>query len=119
MKLKPGRSNAAQLGTIDPTRQRQQSESTHHDLITADQRSLPDLFLLAPRPPYRGSHSSSQFADSCTRNHLVQSTVHSFTSGCSSSRYPKNISLPVPPSLRQHRRRAEISIAFLPHRPPA
>src|SRR5207237_7009762 len=65
------------------------------------------------------SHSSSQFADSCTRNHLVQSTVHSFTSRCSSSRYPKNISLPVPPSLRQHHRRAEISIAFLPHRPPA
>src|SRR5207302_1372933 len=105
--------------TTERARQRQRSESTHHDLITADQRALPDLFLLARRPPCRGSHSSSQLADSCTRNHLVQSTVHSFTSDCSSSRYPKNISLSVPPSLRQHRRRAEISIAFLPHRSPA
>jgi hypothetical protein len=71
-------SNEAQHRTIDPARQRQRSGSTHHDPITANQRPLPDLFLPAPHPPQPGSHSSSQFAENCTRKHRAQPTARSF-----------------------------------------
>jgi len=46
-------------------------------------------------------------------------TTSSLAPTCSSSWYPKNISPTATPSARQHRRRAEISIALLLHRPPA
>jgi hypothetical protein len=54
-----------------------------------------------------------------TRKHSAQPTARSFPPACSSSRERKNNSPPVAPSPHQQRRSAEISIAFLPHRPPA
>ena len=90
-----------------------------HDPIIADHRALPDLFLLARRPPHPSSHSSSRFADHCARKHPVHPPVHSFAPTCSSFQRRKNSSRPVPTSLRQHRWHAQISIAVLPHRPPA
>src|SRR6202521_2643370 len=47
-------SNAVQLRTTERVPRRQRSGSTPHDPITADQRSLPDLLLLARRPPLPG-----------------------------------------------------------------
>jgi hypothetical protein len=73
----------------------------------------------ARRPPHPSSHSSSQFADDCARKHPVHPPVHSFAPTCSSFQRRKNSSRPVPTSLRQHRWHAQISIAVLPHRPPA
>jgi hypothetical protein len=52
--------------------------STPHDPITADQRALPDLFLLACSPLQPSSHSYAQFADRCTPNHPAQPTARSF-----------------------------------------
>ena len=61
-------SNQAQRHTTERARRRQRSGSTPHDPITANQRSLPDLFLLAcRRPPQPSSHLSSQFANTCTQ----------------------------------------------------
>src|SRR5215469_1730111 len=112
-------SNAVQRHTTEQARRRRQSGSTPHDLITADQRQLSDLYLLACSPPQPSSHSDAQFADSCTRNHLSLPTTRSLAPTCASSSYPKNISPTAAPSPHQHRRRAEISIALLLHRPPA
>jgi hypothetical protein len=108
-----------QLRTIDRARQCQRSGSTPHDPITAGQRSLPDLFLLACRPPSPSSHSSTQFADICTGNHSVQRTARSVAPTCSSRLDRKIIAAPAALSCRQHRPRAQIPIAFLRHRSPA
>src|SRR5947209_390379 len=112
-------SNAAQLRTTERARQRQRSGSTPHDPITADQRALPDLFLLARRPPQPSSHSSSQFADCCTRNRSLQPATPSLAATSSSSLNRKTFSASIPLSFRQHRRRAQIPIALLPHQSPA
>ena len=66
--------SAAQLRTPERAPRRQRSGSTPHDPITADQRSLPDLLLLARRPPYPGSHLSSQFANNCTQ--IISLNMH-------------------------------------------
>src|SRR5271166_5961588 len=112
-------SNAAQLRTTEQARQRQRSGSTPHDPITADQRPLPDLFLLACSPPQPSSHSYAQFADSCTRKHPAQPTARSFAPTRSHSLHCKIISARVTFSACHCRSRAQIPIAFLRHRSPA
>jgi hypothetical protein len=108
-------SNAAQLRTTERAPRRQRSGSTPHDPITADQRALPDLCLLACSPPQPSSPSSSQFADCFTRNRSLQPATPSLAATCSSSLDRKTFSASIPLSFRQHRRRAQIPIALLPH----
>ena len=112
-------SNAAQLRTTERAHRRQRSGSIRHDPITADQRSLPELLLLARRPPQPSSHSYAQFADTCTRNRSLQPATPSLPATSSSSLDRKTFSASVPLSFRQHRRRAQIPIALLPHQSPA
>jgi integrase/recombinase XerD len=67
------------LRFTEQARQRQRSGSTPHDPITADQRSPPELLLLACSPPQPSSHSDAQFAHSRTRKQPAQPTARSFT----------------------------------------
>src|SRR5213083_2621785 len=112
-------SNAAQRRTTERAHPPQRSGSIPHDPNTADQRALPDLFLLACSPPQPSSHSSSQFADCSTRNRSLQPATPSLAPTSSSSLDRKTFSASIPLSFRQHRRRAQIPIALLPHQCPA
>ena len=85
-------SNAAQLRTTERARQYQPSGSTPHDPITAHQRSLPDLFWLAYRPPHPSSHLSSQFANSSTQ--IISLNMHP---GRAARSQPKLYSKPTAP----------------------
>ena len=87
--------------------------------ITANQPSLPSLVLPIGRPLQPSSHSSGQFCKQLHRTHPNQPTARSFGPTSLSYRSRKNISPPVVPPYPQHHRRTKISIAFLPHRPPA
>src|SRR6516164_1775419 len=74
--------------------------------------------------PPSDSHSNCEGPQWVPSHHLwniviVWSVAHSFAPTCSSFRRRKNSSRPVPISPRQQRRRAQISIALLPHRPRA
>ena len=69
--------------------------------------------LLAGRPPQPSSHLSSEFAARCIYHPAAQPAAHPFAPSCSSGLDRKIIAIPVAPSPRQRRRRAETSIAFL------
>ena len=68
-----------------PSRHHQRSGSTPHDVITAAQ-TLSHSFLLVHSRSQPSSHSSSQFANNCTRNRSQQPTARSFAPTYSSSR---------------------------------
>ena len=108
-----------QRHTTEQARRRQQSGSTPHDLITADQRALPDLFLLARRPPRSSSHSCAQFAQNCARKYPAQPTAHSSAPTRSHWLHCKIVSARLTFAVRHCRSRPQISIAFLSRRPPA
>ena len=81
-----------QLRITSRAHQYQRSGSTRHDPITADQRSLPDLFWLAYRPPHTSSHLSSQFANSSTQ--IISLNMHP---GRAARSQPKLYSKPTAP----------------------
>ena len=108
-----------QRRTTEQARRRQQPGSTPHDLITADQRALPDLFLLARRPPRSSSHSCAQFAQNCARKYPAQPTAHSSAPTRSHWLHCKIVSARLTFAVRHCRSRPQISIAFLSRRPPA
>src|SRR5262249_59082046 len=77
------------------------------------QPPLPSFFSRPTPPPQPSSLLSSEFAARCICHPAAQPAAHPFAPSCSTGLDRKIIAPPVAPSPRQHRRRAETSIAFL------